>query len=98
MSRSAVCSTSKGIDGISCHGGTDVGFEPVAAHHINLSLEQTRNILFKSDIPEHCHARLRVDLNHDVEVAVGPVGATRHRAKHGGVPDAARAQIAFVPA
>src|SRR4051812_36389301 len=98
MSRIAVCSISKGIDSISRHSGTDKGFEPFATDHINRPLEQTCDILLQSDVTEHRQARLAVNLNHDIEVAAGPVGATRHRTEYGGVPDTAGAQIALVTA
>jgi hypothetical protein len=75
-----------------------MGLESVAAYHVDGAIEQAGNIFFQTDVIEHGHARLGINLDHDIEVAVGPVLAAYDRAEHGGMTDAARPQGALVAA
>jgi hypothetical protein len=66
-------------------------FEAVAVDHIDRPFEQAGDALLEARIFEHGQMRRRIDLDHDVEVAVGPAVAARHRAEYGRPPPAARA-------
>jgi len=56
---------------MSRRGGTDMRFQPGAAHDVNGAIEQARDVLFQSHIIEHRDTGLRLDVDDDVEVAVG---------------------------
>src|SRR5437764_1271901 len=98
MSWSAATTELKGIDSVGRHGRADIGLQSLTAHHVHWSLEQARNVFFQADIIEHCHAHLGIKIDDNIEVTVGPVLATRRRAEHGGVVDAARTQRALMAA
>ena len=91
ISPSAVSSGLERIDRVSRGGGTDMRFETVAVDHIDRPFEQAGDVLLEARIFEHGQMRRRIDLDHDVEVAVGPAVAARHRAEYGRPPHAARA-------
>src|SRR5437588_11413661 len=98
ISSSAATVGLKGIDGVRRHGRPDMRLQSVAAYHVDGAIEQAGNIFFQTDVVEHSHARLGINLDHDIEVAIGPVLAASNRAEHGGMTDAARPQGALVVA
>src|SRR4030088_290813 len=85
----------KGIDRVSRRGGTDIGFEAVAVHHVDGTINQARDVILEASIVEHGEMRLRIDLDHDVDVAAGTAVAARHRAEHSRTANGARAEITF---
>src|SRR5437763_3469039 len=98
MSRSAPRSVSESIDGITRRRRAQMRLERLAVDHIYRPLEQTGDIIFQAHVVIDRAVRFGFELHQYVEVAVRPVVATRHRAEHGGVTDAARAQGALVAA
>src|SRR5882724_1136872 len=95
MSRRAVTTGLEGIDRVSGRGGTDMGFETVAVHHVDGTIKQARDVILEASIVEHGEMRLRIDFDHDVDIAVRTAVAARHRAEHSRPPHAARAEISF---
>src|SRR3979490_539758 len=85
----------EGIDRVSRRGGTDIGFEAVAVHHVDGTSKQARDVILEARIVEHGDMRLRIDLDHDVDIAVRTPVAARHRAKHSRAAHSARAEIRF---
>ena len=70
-------------------------FEAVAVDHVDRTLKQAGDILLEARVFEHGQVRRRIDLDHDVDIAVRPAVAARHRAEHGRPPHAARAEVGF---
>src|SRR6266404_919194 len=95
MSRSAVSAGLEGIDRVSRRGGTDIGFETVAVHHVDGTIKQARDVILQARIVENGEMRLRIDLDHDVDIAVRTAVAPRHRAEHSRPAHAARAKTRF---
>src|ERR1700722_18674375 len=95
MSRRTVSSDLEGIDRIGRRGGTDIGLEAIAIHDVDRAIEKTRDVVLEACIVEHSETRLRVDLDHDVDIAVGTAVAACYRAENGHPAHAARTQIRF---
>src|ERR1700687_3106971 len=95
MSRSAASAGLEGIDRINRRGGTDIGLEAVAVHHVDGTIKQARDEILEASIVEHGEMRLRIDFDHDIDIAVGTVVAARHRAEYSCPAHAARAEIRF---
>src|SRR5260370_2908401 len=95
MSRRAASTGLEGIDRVSGRGGADIGFEAVAVHHVDWTIKQARDVILEARIVEHGEMRLRIDFNHDVDIAVRTAVAARHRAEHGRPAPAPRAEIRF---
>jgi len=92
MSRRAAVAVSECIDGVGCGSGANVRRETVAADDINRALEQSWGIILERDVFIDANPGCRIDFNHDVYIAVGPVVATRPRAEQRGMTDITRAQ------
>src|SRR3954468_18644968 len=92
MSRSAASAESECINRVGRDGGFDVRLEPVAVHDIDGTIEQPRDVILERDILVDADPGRRIDFDHNVDVAVGPVVAAGTRAEQGGMADAARAQ------
>src|SRR5438270_2234728 len=95
MSRSAVSGYLEGIDRVGRRRGTDIGFQGVTADDIHGFREKTSDVFFEPDIVINTDPRGRIDLYHDIDIAVGAVVAPRHRAKQRGTAHAARAKGGF---
>src|SRR5271170_7462262 len=96
LSQRPVSRGSEGIDGVGCRRRGYVGFQRLAVYDIDRAVEQGRNIFLKSYVTPNSHMRLGIDLDHNIDVAVGPVVAARTRAEQSGMTDAARTQGGFV--
>src|SRR3954454_3456157 len=96
MSRSAASAGSERINRVDRDGGFDVRLEPLAAYDIDGTIEQRRDIILERDILIDADRGRRIDFDHDVDVAVGPVVAASTRAEQGGMADATRAQGGLV--
>src|SRR3954452_1266929 len=96
MSRSAASAGSERINRVGRDGGFDVGLEPFAAHDIDGTIEQRRNVILECNILVDADPGRRIDFDHDIDVTVGPVVAAGTRAEQGGMADAARAQGGLV--
>ena len=70
-----------------------MSFEAIAVDHIDWTLEQAGDILLEACVFELGRMRRRIDLDHDVEIALRSAVAARHRAEHGRL--AARAEVRF---
>src|SRR3954452_21608139 len=86
MSRSERSSALEGIDRIGNGSRTEVGLQAVAAHNIDRPVEQARDVLLQSYVVEHRNMRLRIDLEHDVDIAAGPVLTPRDGTEQGSTP------------
>lgn len=75
-----------------------MGLERVTIDHIDRALKQSGNVIPQSHIIENGDVSLWIDVDHDIEVAVGPVLAARDRTEDGGVTNTARAQITLMAA
>jgi hypothetical protein len=73
-----------------------VGLERLAIDHIDWAIEQAGDVLRETDVIENRDVRCRVDIDHDVEVAVRPALAARHGTEDGRMRHAARTQGAFM--
>jgi hypothetical protein len=60
--------------------------------HIDRSLEQAGDVTLHADAIEDRDVRIGVEFDQNIDVAVGPVVATRDRAEQGGVANAPGAQ------
>src|SRR5882724_2477003 len=96
MSRRAAVAVSECIDGVGRGSGTKVDLETVAADDVNRALKQSRNVVLERDVFIDANPGCRIDFNHDVYIAVGPVVATRPRAEQRHVTYTPRAQGRFV--
>src|SRR6185312_707495 len=96
MSRSAASAGSERINRVGRDGGFDVRLEPLAAHNIDGTIEQRRDVILERDILVDADPGGRIDFDHDVDIAVGPVVAAGTRAEQGGMADAARPQGGLV--
>ena len=70
--------------------------QPARRHKIDPSAQQIRQV--KPDLRECYDADLRLELDHDVDVAVRPILAARGRTEHGRVRDSAPPEILGVAA
>src|SRR6266849_10695856 len=95
MSRRAVPTGLEGIDRVSGRGWTDIRLEAVAVHHVDGTIKQARDVILEASIVEHGEMRLRIDLDHNVDIAVRTAVAARHRAEHSRPAHAAGAEIRF---
>src|SRR6266403_2970554 len=95
MSRRAVSIGLEGIDRVTGRGGTDIGLKAVAVHHVDGSVKQAPDVILEASIVEHGKMRVRIDFDHDVDVAVRTAVAARHRAEHSRPAHAARTEITF---
>src|SRR4051795_2839940 len=96
MSRSAASAGSECINRVGRDGGFNVRLEPLAAHNIDGTIEQRRDVILERDILIDADPGGGIDFDHDVDVVVGPVVAARSGAEQGGMADAARAQGGLV--
>src|SRR6516162_9526537 len=96
MSRSAQVAMSESIDRVCGRGWPDIGLEAVAADDIDGAVEKFRDVILERNVFKDADPGSRIDLNHNIDVAVRPVVATRSRAKQGCVTDAPRAQRGLV--
>src|SRR4051795_265623 len=92
MSRSAASAGSECINRVGRNGGVDVRLEALAAHNVDGTIEQRRDVILERDILVDADPGCRIDFDHDVDVAVGPVVTSGTRAEQGSMADAARAR------
>src|SRR5579862_4144191 len=96
MSLSASTSGSERIDSISLRRRPEMRFERFPIDHIDRFGEKSGDKVFNTNVVEHGDVRARIELDEDIDVAVGPVVSARHRAKKRGVGYPALAQRRFV--
>jgi hypothetical protein len=90
MSLKAVDAASEGTNGVGRGGGTNVRLKPAAADDINRTVEQSRDAILERDVfvdadqgrrsgtpIRDADQGGRIDFDHDLDVAVGPVVAAR---------------------
>src|ERR1700687_5354513 len=95
MSRRAVTTGLEGIDRVSGRGGTDIGLEAVAVHHVDGTIKQAPGVILEGRIVENGEMRPRIDFAHDVDIAARTAVAARHRAENSRPAHATRAEIRF---
>ena len=74
----------------------NVRLKPVTVDNINRAVEQTGYVIFEAGVINNSDVGRRININHDVDVAIGPVIAACTRAEQGSVIDTPRAQRRFV--
>jgi hypothetical protein len=82
---------SEGINRIPRNRRAQMGLQAITVNDANRSVKQPDNVILQFNEIENGDASLGIDIDHDVEIAVGSVCAARHRAKHGGMGNATRA-------
>lgn len=80
------------MDCVGGGGGCHVGLQRLPVHHVDRAIKQGGDVVLQADIGPNADRSLRVDLDHDVGVAVGTVVAAGSRAEQGCVGHAAGAQ------
>src|SRR2546423_5478591 len=98
ISRRAVSVGSEGIDSVGDRRRTNIGLEAVARYDIDRAVEQARDEFLQACNVEHSDTGLRLDLDHDIDVAPWSIVAPRHGAEQRRPAHAARAQVTLVPA
>jgi len=68
----------------------------IAVDHIHRTVKQTGDIIFHTGVIENGDVGLGREFHQNIKVAVRPVVAARHGAKHRRMADAARTQGALV--
>src|SRR5260370_38475649 len=86
----------EGIHGITFRRGAHIRLKRVAVDDVNPAREKCRYKVFQSYIVIHVLHDFRCDLNHDVNIAVRSVIATRARTKQGGMSHAPRPQRGLI--
>src|SRR5215469_15895541 len=87
---------SEGIEGISRRGGSDVRFQSLLVHDIDRAVEQRRNVFLEAHVIPDPDVSLRINLDQNIDVAVGPIVAARVRTEQSRVTDATRPQGGLV--
>src|SRR5438105_412045 len=83
------------IDRVGHRLGTNVGFEPLAAYDVDGLIEKSCNVFLEFHIIENRDAGVRIEFDHDVDIAIRAVVTTSHRAEQGSMLDPAPAQGRF---
>jgi len=81
MSRNAVSAASEGIDGVGRGRRPHVRLKTLAADNINRTIEQLGDVILEGNLFVHAHLGRRIDLDHNIDVAVRPVVTARARAE-----------------
>src|SRR5437588_3277617 len=92
MSMSAARTALECIDGFGERCWPDIMFQSGAIDDIHRPLEEAGYIFFDACIVPEVWICLRIELHHDVDVAIRAIVAARGRAEQRGVRDAARPQ------
>ena len=74
-----------------------MGFEALAVDHVNGLREQTRDEFLDLDVIEDADMGVRIELDEDVDIAVGVIVAASGRAEQRSMADAPRSQSCFRP-
>src|SRR3954452_24230996 len=98
MSRRAVWAVSEGIDGIGRRGWTHRGFQAIAVHHIDGTVEEACDVILEPDVVVDREVGLGVEFQHDVDVTVGPIVAASDRTENGSATNPASTQIVLAAA
>ena len=77
MSQRRVEAGSERINGVSDGGGPDIGLQAVAPHHTDASIEQPGDVVLDSDVFIDSDPDSGIDLDHDIDIAVGALLAAR---------------------
>ena len=72
-----------------------MGFQRVTIYDVDGAVEEIGNVFLEIDLVEHGHPDIRIDLDHDVDVAIRTAFAARQRTEQGGVHHPALAQGAL---
>ena len=73
-----------------------MGLQGFTVHDVDAAGEKSGNIIFQTHIGVNILHGIRFDIDHDVDIAVGPIVAARDRAEQSGVGYAARPQGGLV--
>ena len=96
ISIKASCALLESINGFTLGVGPDKRFQSLAIRHVDRHGKQLFDILDDARVVEKAYVGVRIDLNHNVDIAVGTLLAPRPRTKQGGMSYPALAQGAFV--
>jgi len=96
LSQRRVEAASERIDRVFSGSRSDIGLQPVMSHDIDASIEQSGDIVFDGDVFIDLDPGRRIDLDHDIDVAVGAFLSARARTEQRRMPDAPLAQRPLV--
>src|SRR5271168_1564435 len=96
ISIKASCALLESINGFTLGAGPDKRFQSLAIRHVDRHGKQLFDILDDARVVEKAYVGVRIDLNHNVDIAVGTLLAPGPRTKQVGMSYPALAQGAFV--
>ena len=73
------------INGIRSGRGANIGFEAFTIYNIDGFIEEPGDVVLEIHVIENRDAGVRINLDHNIDVATEPVVAASHRANQGGV-------------
>src|SRR5271165_6965498 len=93
MSSNASRSVSESIDRVGGRTRSNPGLQGFPVDHVNGTLEQASDVIFQTSVVEDRADNRGVEVNENVNVAVGSLLVTRDGAEQGGVRHAMRPQV-----
>jgi hypothetical protein len=94
---SAALTRSEGIDDVSFDSRSDVSVQSPKAYDIDLAskstLEQHADVPLKPNIGEEVHAGVAIDVDQDIDVAIGTVLVARYGTEQPSVSHAPKRQL-----
>src|SRR5260370_1300606 len=96
MSSSADRSGSERINRVLRQRFAETRLQRVAVDHVYGLLEKAGDVILKTDVIEHGHPGLGIELHQNVDIAVRAVVAARDRAEQRSVPDPPGGQAALI--
>src|SRR3984957_17919217 len=93
MSSSASRAPSESIDCVGGRARSKTRLQRLPVDHVNRALKQARDIIFQARIVEHRPDNRRVEINQNVNVAVGNLLVARDGAEQGSVRDPMSPQV-----
>src|SRR5689334_7884422 len=95
MSRRAISVCSECIDRVGHGVATNVGFEALAAYNVYRLIEEACNVFLDVHVIKNRDAGVRIEFDHDVDVAIRTVVTPSHRPEQGSMLDPTPAQGMF---
>lgn len=86
-------SVSKSIDRVSGRPWPDKGFQTFNSHDVDRTIEHAGDVFFDAGIVENRDDDFRIEIDQNIDIAVGPLFITRYGAKKRGMSNAMRPQV-----
>src|ERR1700742_1947267 len=77
MSCNSALPESESIDCVSVCRRSYIRLQSVTVHHVDATVEQLRNVLFKAGIVKNCDPGCWIEVDHDIGIALRTVIPTR---------------------